>query len=81
MAIPGFQTWFLPLLKRLADGEIHLLRDLYQGLADDLGLNEEERQQLLPSGKQLLYRNRIGWARTYLKNAGLLEAARPHGKP
>jgi restriction system protein len=54
MAVPDFQTWFLPLLKRLADGEIHRLRDLYLELADDLELSDEERKEVLPSGKQIV---------------------------
>lgn len=74
MAVPDFQTWFLPLLKRLADGEIHRLRDLYLELADDLELSDEDRKEMLPSGKQLVYHNRIGWSRTYLMKAGLLAA-------
>ncbi|MDB4433280.1 restriction endonuclease [bacterium] len=74
MAVPDFQTWFLPLLRRVADEENHRLSDLYEQLADDLKLSEADRNEELPSGKQLTYRNRIGWARTYLKKAGLLES-------
>ena len=74
MAVPDFQTWFLPLLRRLEDGEIHILREVYGELADDLELSEADRSEMLPSGKQLVYRNRIGWARTYLGKAGLLES-------
>ncbi len=74
MAVPDFQSWFLPLLKRVADGESHRLSDLYEELAQDLDLSDEDRAEELPSGKQLTYRNRIGWARTYLKKAGLLES-------
>lgn len=74
MAVPDFQTWFLPLLKLIADGEDHRLSDLYEELADRLSLSEQDRRERLPSGKQLTYRNRIGWARTYLKKAGLVES-------
>jgi restriction system protein len=74
MAVPNFQTWFLPLLKRAGDGQNHLLSDLYEQLAADLNLSVADRNEELPSGKQLTYRNRIGWARTYLKKAGLLES-------
>lgn len=72
MSVPGFQTWFMPLLKRLENGEEQNLSDLYLILADDLELFEEDRSEMLPSGKQLIYKNRIGWARTYLKKAGLI---------
>jgi len=74
MPVPDFQSWFLPLLKRLSDGELHRMPDLYEQLADDLKLSEADRNEVLPSGKQVTYENRIGWARTYLKKAGLLES-------
>jgi restriction system protein len=72
MAVPDFQTWFMPLLRRLEDGAVHEMNTLFDQLADDLKLTPEERAEVLPSGKQFTYRNRIGWARTYLKKAGLL---------
>jgi len=50
------------------------MSDLYDLLADQQGLSAEDRAELLPSGKQFTYRNRIAWARTYLQKAGLLEA-------
>jgi restriction system protein len=74
MAVPSFQTWFMPLLRRLVDGKEHAIADLYGQLADDLRLSESDRQELLSSGKQEVYVNRIGWARTYLKKAGLIES-------
>lgn len=74
MAVPDFQSWFLPLLKRLAGGKDHGMSELYQVLADDMSLSPDDRAQLLKSGAQLVYENRIGWARTYLKKAGLVEA-------
>ena len=74
MTVPDFQTWFLPLLRRLKDNQVHTMADLYQELADELALNEEDRNEMLPSGKQLTFHNRIGWARTYLKKAGLVES-------
>jgi restriction system protein len=74
MAVPDFQSWFLPLLQRLADGNDHAMNDLYEQLADDKGLSPEDRAELLKSGGQFVYQNRIGWARTYLKKAGLVES-------
>lgn len=74
MPVPPFQTWFLPLLRRLGDGKEHRMADLYLELADDLRLSAEDRSLMLKSGGQFVYENRIGWARTYLKNAGLVEA-------
>lgn len=74
MAVPDFQSWFLPLLQRIADGQDHAMSDLYEQLADDKGLSPEDRAELLKSGGQFVYYNRIGWARTYLKKAGLVES-------
>lgn len=73
MAIPDYQTLMLPLLKILADGKEHLLRDLVQKLADQFELTEEERRQLLPSGVSTTIGSRVGWAKTYLYKAKLLD--------
>jgi len=62
----------LPLLQAAADGQDHALRDLTGQLADQAGLTVAERQELLPSGQQAVVSNRIQWAKTYLKKAGLL---------
>jgi restriction system protein len=76
MAIPDYQTIMLPLLKFASDGQEHRFRDSVNALADDFQLTEEERKELLPSGQQPLFPNRVGWARLYLVKAGLLEATR-----
>jgi restriction system protein len=76
MPIPDFQELMLPLLRYLADGEQQRLRDLIDHLAQEFSLTVEERRQLLPSGQQPIFDNRVGWARTYLKKAGLLESPR-----
>lgn len=73
MSVPPFNAWLLPLLRRVADGEIHTLSVLAQQLAEDLSLSPEDRAQMLSSG-QSTYQNRVGWARTYLKKARLIEA-------
>ena len=66
MAVPDFQFFMLPLLSELADGQEHKLQDLYVLLAQKANLSEEDKNELLPSGKQRVFHNRIGWARTYL---------------
>ena len=76
MTIPDFQSLMLPLLELLEDGKEHRLRDVISALEQQFGLTEEERRALLPSGRQPIFHNRVGWASTYLKNAGLLEAPR-----
>jgi len=62
----------LPLLRLLRDGRQHLFRECTEELADQFGLSPEERRQLVPSGGLPVFHNRVGWARTYLKKAGLL---------
>src|SRR5262245_142600 len=76
MAIPDFQSIMLPLLRLAGDNKEHSLRDAVESLADRMGLSREERTVLLPSGRQPIFENRVGWARTYLKKAGLLESPR-----
>ncbi len=71
--IPDFQTVMLPLLQQLADGKEHKLREVINALSDRFHLTAEERVELLPSGNQAIIDNRIGWARTYLKKAKLLD--------
>ena len=73
MSIPDYQTIMLPLLKFVADGKEHTLREIIESLADIFNLNDEERRELLPSAKQPIFDNRVGWATTYLKKAGVIE--------
>lgn len=75
MAIPDFQTLMLPLLKAAADGQEHNLGEITESLATQFQLNEEERNEMLPSGLQTRFDNRVGWARTDLRMAGLLESS------
>ena len=74
--IPDYQTCMLPLLKYAADNKEHKLANAVEDLSNQFGLTEEERKELLPSKTQEVIFNRIGWARTYLKKAGLLEDTR-----
>jgi len=76
MAIPDYQSIMLPLLQFAGDGKEHTLRESVEKLADVFGLSEEEREVLLPSGQQTVFHNRVGWARTYMKKAMLLDAPR-----
>lgn len=66
----------MPLLRVAADGKEHSLRGAIELLADEFHLSEEDRKELLPSGGQATFDNRVGWARTYMKKAGLLETPR-----
>jgi restriction system protein len=73
MSIPDYQSIMLPLLRYSEDQKEHSLREAIETLADNFQLTEEERKELLASGQQAIFGNRVGWARTYLKKAGLLE--------
>ena len=76
MAIPDYQTVMLPLLRFLTDGREHNIGEVVDSLAAEFNLSAEERGQLLGSGQQTVIRNRAGWARTYLKKAGLISSTR-----
>lgn len=76
MAIPDFQTIMLPLLRLAADGKEHSSQDAVELLANEFRLSPEEKQELLPSGKQARFDNRVAWARSYFKQARLVENTR-----
>lgn len=72
--IPTYEEIMLPMLKYISDGEEHSLSEVHDALAEYFELDDEEIRELLPSGQQPIFRNRVGWARTYLKKAGLLSS-------
>ena len=74
MAIPDYQTLMLPVLKLAADGAEHKFSHAVELLVEEFSLSTEERNELLPSGSQAVFNNRVGWARSYLKQAGLLSS-------
>lgn len=69
--IPDYQTLMLPVLKSAEDGALHT-QEAIEKLAIKYSLSNEERADLLPSGKQRTFDNRVNWAKSYLKQAGLL---------
>ncbi|MBE2266132.1 MAG: restriction endonuclease, partial [Flavobacteriales bacterium] len=71
--IPDYRTLMLPLLRLVSDGQEHKFRDLIERLAVEFDVTDEERKELLASGSQAIFDNRVGWAKTYLKKAGLLD--------
>lgn len=73
MPVPDYQQFMLPLLRVVAERGPIKASDYYAAVADATSLTTEDREQLLPSGTQAAYKNRIGWAGTYLVKAGLLE--------
>jgi restriction system protein len=76
MSVPDFQTIMLPLLKVAEDGEEHSGHEFLEKPAQNFELSDEDLNQLLPSGKQTRFYNRVGWARTYLIKSKLLDMPR-----
>ncbi|MFH1136079.1 MAG: winged helix-turn-helix domain-containing protein [Pseudomonadota bacterium] len=74
MTIPDYQSCLTPLLNALNDGQAHEFRDLVETLGRQFDLTLDERDQMLPSGRTGIFYSRVGWARTYLKKAGLIES-------
>lgn len=73
MTIPDYQSLMLPVLTVAAEGEIRV-PVAAQIIADRLGLSDEEREELLPSGRQRILHNRVHWAKFYMTKAGLIDS-------
>ncbi len=76
MPIPDYESIMLPLLKTLSDGKEMSLREHIDEMAIHFNLTEDERKVLIPSGRSYTFDGRVSWARTYMKQAGLLESPR-----
>jgi restriction system protein len=74
VAIPDFQTIMRPLLEHLADGAVKSNRETHDVLSKHFQLTDEETAELLPSGQQSVFTNRVAWAKAHLKRAGFLES-------
>jgi len=74
MTIPTFQEITLPLLKTANDGKVHVLSDVRKVLASHFGLSQAEEEELLPSGRQGRFANRVAWAKVYMQRGGLLSS-------
>ena len=76
MPIPDFQTFMRPLLVSIEDGSEHDLKDVKKSLINKFKVTDEELQVKIPSQRAYLFDNRLGWANTYLKKAGLISSKR-----
>ncbi len=77
MTLPDYQSLMLPLLRYAGICNRELTtNEAVEVLAQELNLTEEDLREMLPSGTQSTFGNRVGWAATYLKKAGLLETTR-----
>lgn len=76
MAIPDFQSFMLPLLKFSADGNDHTQTEAEDALARHFKLTDADRKEMLPSGRQARFDNRVAWTVVYLRKAGFIESPR-----
>jgi len=76
MAVPDFQSLMLPLLRISADGQEHSLAEARDVLATEFRLSHADLEELLPSGRQSKFSNRVAWAKSYLQQAGLVVSPR-----
>lgn len=73
MAIQTFDRYFLPVLRALSDGNVRSMREIRDSVATETGVTKEDLAVRTPGGKSLLYSGRVGWAKTYLNKAGLID--------
>ena len=76
MPVPDFQSLMLPVLKALSDGRETSIAEVREHVAAAGGLTQEDLGELLPSGRQSVFVNRIAWAVTHMGHAGLMEKIR-----
>lgn len=73
MAVPRYDEFMPSIIKCLGDGNVHSLKELTEYCADAFNLDEKDRAEILSSGQNKLL-NRVGWAKVYLKKAGLIDS-------
>lgn len=72
MAVPKFFEFFRAFLIAIEDGDLHTAKEVRNAIAKDMQLSESDLAEVLPSGRQTTFANRVAWARTYLNKAGLV---------
>lgn len=75
MSVPDFQALLLPLLSLNKDGAVHTTGEVIEALSNQFALSQDDRDELLPSGTQRRFDNRVNWAAAHLRKSGLLESA------
>ena len=73
MAVPKFFEFFEGFLRAIDDGELHTAKEVRNVIASKMKISDSDRAEMLPSGKQSTFDNRVAWARMYLDKAGLIE--------
>lgn len=71
-SLPKYYEFYTPFLTVLKDGKVHTSKEIQQTMAEMLNLSNEQLAEMLPSGRQSVFCNRVGWAKTYLGKAGLI---------
>lgn len=74
MSIPTYERIMLPLLEVLKDNKTYTNNECIDILAKKLNITEEEKSLCFPSAKKRVFYDRVNWAKTYIKKAGLVEA-------
>jgi len=74
VAVPPFQDFMLPFLQHIADGAEHKITELFENLAKRFGMSEDDLKELLPSGRETRFKNRVYWTRVHLGQAKLLDS-------
>lgn len=74
--MPNWEGFMLPTLKVMSDGQIRHKRELQPLVADEINLTDQQRNDMLPSGNQLRWLNRIDWGLSFLTRIGALERAK-----
>lgn len=74
MSVPKYSELMKPLLVAVKDGKVYKIKDVTAVLARQLNLSSDALAEMLPSGRETVFKNRVGWAKTYLMKAGLLDS-------
>lgn len=80
-SLPKYYGFYTPFLTALQDQKVHTSKEIQADIAQMLNLSDEQLSEVLPSGTQSVFCNRIGWAKTYLKKAGLIESSKRVATP
>jgi len=76
MSVPDFQSFFRPLLDLAADGKEHSIQEARESIGKVMALSEDDMNELLPSGTQRKFDNRVAWAKSYFVRAKVFESPR-----
>lgn len=73
MALPKYNEFYRLVLTVLQDGQSHSMKEVRDSIAQTLQLTEEDLSETLSNGSSV-YAGRVGWAKTYLKKAEMIDS-------